>query len=102
MAGVFINKQYLLEPEFAERSYFYKVPYLIMCMHIMISTLFVGFVFAECNLIACGQGYSVDEKTGVENFNSYRQVNIWRFETSMSGLEATSTWNMQEIGRAHV
>lgn len=93
--GLIIKKQYLLEPEFAEQPIYFKVAYLIATMHIMISTLFVGFVFSECNLIACGQGYSINEETKEENFNSYRQVDIWRFETSKTGLEATSTWNMQ-------
>lgn len=58
-------------------------------MHVQITTLFVGFLFSECNLIACGQGYN--EHT----YNAFRQCEIWRFETSVNALESTMCWNIQ-------
>ena len=55
--------------------------------------MFLGFIFSECNLIACGHGYSVVD--GKEEFNSFRQVECWKFETTTDALECTMMWNIQ-------
>ena len=67
-------------------------------MHVQVTTLFTGFMFSESNLVACGQGYSytIGEKDKkVENFNTIKQVEVWKVETSTAMLMSTSHWNMQ-------
>ena len=61
--------------------------------HVRIYTMFLGFIFSECNLIASGHGYSVTDKK--EQFNTFRQVECWRFEKNTDTLDATRTWNIQ-------
>ena len=66
-------------------------------MHVYITTLFVGFLFSECNSIASGHGYTVTttKDKDVENYNSIRQIDVIGFETCTSGLGAVQNWNMQ-------
>ena len=93
---MFIDMTYMLQPEFQNDTIPYKVYYVIASMHVYITTLFVGFMFSECNSIASGHGYTVTTtKETVENYNSIRQIDVISFETCTSGLGATQSWNMQ-------
>ena len=64
-------------------------------LHIAVTTLMVGFMFAETFMISSGQGFSISEGGQKANFNSIRQVEVVKFESSTSCLEATSLWNIQ-------
>jgi len=50
--------------------------YIIATLHITVSTLFVGFMFSECQLIACGLGYTVSPDGKTVNYNSIRTSEV--------------------------
>lgn len=83
----------LLKPAMGLQPIWYRVYYIIMCMHYNITTLFTGFLFQESFLTVCGQGYSVDE-SGDVNFNTIRQVEVLRFERSTDIMNTTHQWNI--------
>ena len=93
--GILVDKKELFRPEFMERSFIGRNLYMYAVLSITISTLMVGFMFAETFMISCGQGYSVNKETKEVNYNSIRAAEVIKFNTSTSVLESTHTWNMR-------
>ena len=83
----------LLLDSFATEPLYWRVIALVASSHVRVYTMFMGFIFCECNLIASGHGYSVVDNK--EQFNSFRQVECWRFETTTNALEGSMSWNIQ-------
>ena len=55
---MYIDINYMLTPEFAERHILFKTAFLIAAMHIKIYSLYVCFGSIESNMIAAGFSYT--------------------------------------------
>lgn len=85
-------KAYLLEPQFGQENYIYKILLTIGAMQSVIWNYFSGFCIIEANLIACGLGYINDN--GQESFNNIRMVGIIPIETSTTFQYIGQNWNI--------
>jgi hypothetical protein len=72
----FVDPKMMLEPTFADSSNAYKVYFMIASLHVISSTLFVGFMFAECHIMASGMGYTVSQDGKTTNYNSIRTSEV--------------------------
>ncbi len=93
----FVSVTYLQTDEFGMQPFWWRCVYLPLAMHVQTTTLFTGFIFSESNLVACGQGYKYtigEKEKKVEDFNTIRQVDVWKVETSTATLPSTENWNM--------
>ena len=89
-----IDREYMLTPEFADESIFYKVAFLIASMHIKIYSLYTAFATIEAIFIVTGLSYTPKTEKTKEDYNSTRAVRMIDFELSLTGFQSLERWNM--------
>lgn len=92
--GMVVDVDEIRNPAMYYQPFWYRMGYIILCMQKNISTLFTGFMWMESQIVASGQGYSVD-KDGKEEWNTYPQVSAIGFWVSTNTTDATQKWNIQ-------
>ena len=85
---------YLQTTEFADRSLFFKVPYLIYGFHVFLYMLYAGFSSFDANCTATGIGYRPATKTEIETSIVKRNMDMWNFSVSINGTEAFSNMHL--------
>ena len=76
----YIDVSYMQTAEFATRSLFYKVPFMIGSFHAPLYTMYAGFASFDANIIASGIGFRpATSKNDQPTFIAKHNMNMWLF-----------------------
>ena len=89
-----IKPDYMLTPDFANKSIMYRVSYLIASMHVQIYKLYSAFGSIEVMFIATGFSYTPKRDKIPEEYNSIRQVKMIDFELQLTVMTGIVSWNI--------
>ncbi|KAM3161106.1 Acyltransferase for lyso-phosphatidylethanolamine [Lachancea thermotolerans] len=91
----YISKEYMFTPEYANKSFFYKIHYLYILGFTFRLKYYAAWTMSEASCILCGLGYNgYDPKTKKIRWDRVRNIDIWKFETASNTHEGLEAWNM--------
>lgn len=91
----YISKEYMFTSEYAQKSFLYKIHYLVILSFTFRLKYYAAWVMSEASCILCGLGYNgYDPKTKKIKWDRVRNIDIWSFETASNTHESLEAWNM--------
>ncbi|XP_033108573.1 lysophospholipid acyltransferase 1-like [Anneissia japonica] len=78
----------------SERSFLYKIGYLLLSIELAKSKYFLGWVFADAINNAAGIGFAGYDKKGRPKWNGISNIRIIDFETATSLKTLIENWNI--------
>lgn len=91
----YITANYMLKPDFAAKSFFYKIHYFFFLALTYRFKYYAAWTIAEASCILCGLGYNgYDPKTQKYKWDRVQNISVWGMEMGQNCHETLEAWNM--------